>query len=222
VCKFDGQGELLIEKDGSVIQNNGTSLLVNVSSANGVRFRITRTNSSDPLRNITMVPLELFGRIFPADPFHPEFIAELSGASILRFSQWLRVDSNDYNSMNQPRNWSLRTLTTDQTQNCLAGVALEYMVALSNKLHASPWFGLPKAASVTDSYHIRFANMVRDTLDPDLIIYIEYRDEGEATFHIHIRVTKAKLLTKERAGSSAHRNRRQVPGRSRRSRRSSP
>ena len=210
----------MIEKDGNVIQNNGTSLLVNVTSANGVRFRITRTNSSDPVRNITMVPLELSGRNYPEDPFHPDFIAELSGASILRFSQWLRVDSNEYNSMNQPRNWSLRTLTTDQTQNCLAGVALEYMVALSNKLQASPWFGLPKAASVTDSYHIQFANMVKDTLDPNLLIYIEYRDEGELTPLIHD--SKESSSQNKRAGMSAYRDRRQAPGRSRKIRRSSP
>jgi hypothetical protein len=179
VCRFDGQGEVLVEKDGVIIQNNGSSMLVNVTSSNGIRIRIMRTNSSDPVCNITFFPVELASKSFPEYPFHPDFIASLQGASLLRFSGWLRVDSNDYNPMNQPRNWTLRTYITDQTQNCLAGVALEHMIALSNILNASPWFGLPKAANLQDNYHIQFANMVTKLLNPDQKIYIEYRDEGK-------------------------------------------
>ena len=97
---------------------------------------------------------------------------------MLRFSGWLRVDANDYNTRNQPRDWSQRTTEDHQTQNCGQGVAIEHMIALSNILGASPWFGLPKAVSLSDDYATKFATMVRDRLDPSLLIYIEYRDEG--------------------------------------------
>ncbi len=66
----------------------------------------------------------------------------------------------------------------NQTQNCAQGVAIEYMIALSNILGASPWFGLPKADSLSDDYLTKFATTVHDQLDPNLVVYIEYRDEG--------------------------------------------
>ena len=164
--------------DGAVISRHNTSILVNVTPSNGVRVRITKTNITDPVHNISITPVELFGRSYPEYPFHPGFIDEIKGTTMLRFSGWLRVDNNDYNSENMPRDWSRRTTTENQTQNCLAGVALEYMIALSNILAASPWFGLPKASGPDDPYITQFAGMVRDNLDPNLIIYIEYRDNG--------------------------------------------
>ncbi len=72
-------------------------------------------------------------------------------------------------------------MEVNQTQNCAQGVAIEYMIALSNILGASPWFGLPKAASLSDDYITKFATMVRDRLNPNIVIYIEYRDEGPST-----------------------------------------
>lgn len=178
ICKFDGDGQVDFEKDGTVVSRSNNTMIVNVTSYAGIRVRISRTNASNPVHNITLFPSELMGQPFPEYPFHPEFVAELRGAAILRFSGWLRVDSNDYNSLNQPRDWSKRTTTMNQTQNCLQGVALEHMIALCNILGASPWFGLPKAASASDSYITQFATMVRDNLDPSLSVYIEYRDEG--------------------------------------------
>lgn len=178
VCKYNGQGEINFEADGAVISRHDSSIVVNITANIGVRVRITKTNVTDPIHNISITPIELFGRSFPEYPFHPDFVSELRGATMLRFSGWLRVDTNDYNSQNNPRDWSRRTTTVNQTQNCLAGVALEYMIALANILGASPWFGLPKASGPQDAYITQFAEMVRDRLDPSLDIYIEYRDNG--------------------------------------------
>jgi hypothetical protein len=52
------------------------------------------------------------------------------------------------------------------------------MVALSNRLQASPWFGLPKAINAQDDYIAGMATLVRDSLDPSLAIYLEYREGG--------------------------------------------
>jgi hypothetical protein len=49
------------------------------------------------------------------------------------------------------------------------------MIDLSNRLGADPWFCLPHLAD--DQYVRRFAEMVRDRLDPKLKVYVEYSNE---------------------------------------------
>jgi hypothetical protein len=71
--------------------------------------------------------------------------------------------------------WSDRPTPNLQTQGGEAGVALEYLIALANTLHADPWFCMPHRA--TDDYVRRFAQMVKSQLDPNLSVHIEYSNE---------------------------------------------
>ena len=58
------------------------------------------------------------------------------------------------------KQWSQRTLPPMQTQGSKNGVALEYMMALANTLHADPWFCMPH---MTDDIYIeKFAEMVKE------------------------------------------------------------
>src|SRR5690606_9369599 len=49
------------------------------------------------------------------------------------------------------------------------------MVALANQTGADPWFNMPHMA--TDDYMRRFAEYVRDNLDPALKAHIEFSNE---------------------------------------------
>ncbi len=55
------------------------------------------------------------------------------------------------------------------------GMPIEYMIALANQTHTNPWFCMPWNAD--DDYVRRFAQLVRDTLDPDLEVYVEVSNE---------------------------------------------
>jgi len=55
------------------------------------------------------------------------------------------------------------------------GVAIELMIQLSNMLKIDPWFCIPHRA--TDDYIARFARLVRERLDPNLKVYLEYSNE---------------------------------------------
>lgn len=177
LCQWRGIGTLEFEKDAVAVQRDEQlkRIVLNITALNGVRIRLTDTDNSNPLHNITILPLDLKNA---AGPFHPNLIQQLTEATVLRFSGWSKVDSNDYNSENNPRSWNSRTTPNHQTQNRAGGVAVEYMVALSNRLHASPWFGLPKAINSQDEYIEDMATLVRDSLDPSLKIYLEYREGG--------------------------------------------
>ncbi len=55
------------------------------------------------------------------------------------------------------------------------GVPLEVMVALANQIGADPWFNIPHFA--TDEFVREFAEFIRDNLDPELNVTIEYSNE---------------------------------------------
>jgi hypothetical protein len=55
------------------------------------------------------------------------------------------------------------------------GVPVEVMVALANEIGADPWFTMPYRAD--DDFMRRFAEYVRDHLDPRLQAHVEYSNE---------------------------------------------
>ena len=57
----------------------------------------------------------------------------------------------------------------------MAGVPVEVMIQLVNEIGADPWFNMPHLADET--YMRRFAEAVRDELDPALVAYVEYSNE---------------------------------------------
>jgi hypothetical protein len=74
------------------------------------------------------------------------------------------------------REWKDRTLPTDPAQNTMRGMAVEWLVDICNKTNCSPWFSLPTAAS--DDFIRQFAIYVRDHLNQNLRIYIEWSNEA--------------------------------------------
>ena len=56
------------------------------------------------------------------------------------------------------------------------GVAIGLMTRLANDLQADPWFSMPHMAN--DDYVRQFAMAVRETLNPDRKIYLEYTNEA--------------------------------------------
>jgi hypothetical protein len=137
-------------------------------SNNGLVLSYENINSADPARNLTIVH-EDHEETFAEDIFHPQFIASIRPFSTLRFMDMMRTN-NSYQGQ-----WADRPLPTDAIQGTSTGVALEYLIALANRIHASPWFTIPHLAD--DDYVERFAALVRDTLDSDLDVYIEYSNE---------------------------------------------
>lgn len=64
---------------------------------------------------------------------------------------------------------------TPLLQRYARGVPLEVVVALINAVNKDPWFNLPHNA--TDDYVTKFATYVRDNLNSNLKIHLEYTNE---------------------------------------------
>lgn len=66
-------------------------------------------------------------------------------------------------------------MPSDARYSTQEGVPVELMVALSNQLHADPWFSV--VHSVDDNYIREMARLVHTSLDPQLNLYLEYSNE---------------------------------------------
>jgi len=70
--------------------------------------------------------------------------------------------------------WSERA-STSSIGGSADGIPIEYMIALCNQTNVSPWFTMPTLAS--DDYIQQFATLVKNTLNPNLKIYVQFSNE---------------------------------------------
>ena len=59
----------------------------------GIQICINATNATNPLRNFSLIPVELLAQNLTANPFHPDFLAQVNGSTVLRFDTWLKTDN---------------------------------------------------------------------------------------------------------------------------------
>ncbi|MBN1771971.1 MAG: cellulose-binding protein [Deltaproteobacteria bacterium] len=161
-------------------------------TAGGIGINVTAVDPSDPLRNIrvlmpggacsddphrwcaddggcaagTCVPFE---DRYPTEPFHPTFLERTRTYRVIRFMDWMATNNSPI------REWSERAEPDDARWSLEAGVPVETMVDLCNRLQADPWFTIPHQAS--DDFVRRFATVVRDRLAPGLRAWVEYSNE---------------------------------------------
>jgi hypothetical protein len=134
----------------------------------GFRISIMQTTAGNNVRNIRVIAPG-FEQTYTTQIFHPLFLERLGEMRCLRFMDWMDANSTTI------KNWSQRTKPVDQTQAGPSGVALEYLVALCNRLHCDGWFCLPVRG--TNDCFKQYAAYIRDHLDPCLKAYFEFGNE---------------------------------------------
>ncbi|MGF1482726.1 MAG: LamG domain-containing protein [Cyanophyceae cyanobacterium] len=169
VVLYDGEGT--IEYGGAtVLDSKPGKDTIDFPGRQALFLEITETDpnqSGNYLRNLRVVPKE-FEDTYKNDIFNPEFIEKVDPFPVFRFVNWMEAN----NSTQQ--NWSDRPKPNDVTFDDL-GTPVEYMVELANRTNSDPWFTLPHKA--TNEYISNFARYVKENLDPDLNIYVEYSNE---------------------------------------------
>jgi len=191
VVLYEGEGTIEYNFDAQIdssASTPGRDVLDINPRGNGIWLRITDTDPNDTgeyIRNLRVVP-EKYEEI--ADQtFNPDFVDTVSNFDTLRFLDWMDIDNSTESE------WSDR-VTTDSIF-APDRVAIESMVELANETQTNPWFNIPHLA--TDEYITNFAEYVRDNLDPELEVHVEYshevwnpsnsqsawiREQGEAEF----------------------------------------
>ncbi len=167
VCTFDGDGDIAFDWDARAVSRSSNRIEVDVDPTNqGIYVRINRSNPNNPVRNLR---LWMPGFENADSSFHPLYIERLKPFSVIRFMDWMRTNTSDIVT------WSQRPKHTYYSQGVGDGVALEYMIELCNELGADPWFCMPHLAD--DNYVRQFAQQVKQSLRPDLNVYVEWSNE---------------------------------------------
>jgi hypothetical protein len=124
-------------------------------------------------------------------PFHPLFLQRLAPFHNLRFMDIGSTSESTVQHWSDRRPWNYATQVTGDPNDGYTvqrgfqqnGIAPEYIVELANELNADAWINMPHLAdyvppsSPADSYLLQLANLVHNTLHPNLHVYLEYSNE---------------------------------------------
>ena len=131
---------------------------------------ITASDPADPVRNIS---LHLPGFTREGPTFQQEWLRTLEGFGTLRYMDWGRTNSCPVTTWASRRtpDYYTQGVTTDPSY----GTAIEHMIELANLTDKDAWICIPHLAD--DDYVTQAARLIRDTLEPDRKVYIEYSNE---------------------------------------------
>lgn len=103
------------------------------------------------------------------ETFTREFKAAVAPFGTLRFMDFLATN----NSANAQ--WSQRTTPASASQASIKGGAYEYAIQMANDLDKDIWLNIPARAD--DAYIRSLANLLRTSLAPGRVVYLEYSNE---------------------------------------------
>ncbi len=120
------------------------------------------------IRNMKIIPSSYAeGEAYPV--FNELYVRGLQSFKAMRYMNLMRINGSSV------VDWADRTTKTYFTQGSKGGVAIEYLIELANTVQKDPWFCVPHKAD--DNYIRKFAELVKNQLDPGLTVYIEYSNE---------------------------------------------
>lgn len=129
---------------------------------------IEKTDPRDPIREISIVPLDHFKEFQGGAVFNPDWLKRMAPFRAVRFMDWTKTN----NSAQQ--RWEDRPRPQDASW-AVRGVPWEVTIDLANQLGADPWLNIPHLA---DQEYIReLAKLVHARLDPHLHLYLEHSNE---------------------------------------------
>ncbi len=175
VVLYEGEGTITYGYEAKKIDAEskpGRDVLNVTGGGDGILLTITATDpkkTGNYIRNIRVVQEKNEKALKAGEIFNPVFLDKIKRFRTLRFMDWIVTNNSPQ------KDWAERAKVTNYTWANEKGVPLEIMVALANKLKADPWFNIPHLA--TDDYITKFAQYVKDNLDPDLTAYVEYSNE---------------------------------------------
>lgn len=175
VLTWDGEGEIDLPIGGITLvsEEPGRKVYTVAEHQNkGIRLRITGTNPDNHIGNVHlwMPDTENNGSMF-----HPLFIQRLRPFGVLRFMGALATNHSI------EVHWENRIKPGDFFKCGRRGIAKEYAIDICNEVDADFWVNIPCRA--TDDYVRRFAELIRDRLNPHLRVWVEWGNENSWNYH---------------------------------------
>lgn len=166
---FEGEGTIEYAGGARLVEQQPGRHVIDVNpDQGGIGLFITAVNPANYLRAISVrMPIEV-----PAgERFYPLFLETTRNYRTIRFLNWM------YGQRNQivQERWDDRPRLDDARWSGTKGAPVEVMVELANRINADPWFTINHQAG--DDYVRRFAHAVRQSLAPQLKVYVEHSNE---------------------------------------------
>ena len=176
VLTWDGTATVSIT--GSTIVSKSANQVVfdytNTKAIPSVYIQFNNLDPNNPVENPHLVRADQVSEFNSGEIFNPDFVAKVSQWGMVRFMDW--GDTNASGAVD----WSTRNTTANSfwgnyTGNQANGVPIEAMVKLANEAHVDMWYNVPTKAD--DAYVTNALTYIRDNLDPDLKVHVEYSNE---------------------------------------------
>ena len=204
---YDGEGKIDYQQNAKLVTRKAGEDTINFDArADGFMTavaQIVESKPSNPLKNIRII---MPGGICDGAPFkHVTDASECEDSKFLDFKTYYAsiIFNPDYLDFmkdfdvirlmpmsgitrNSDERWDQRPNMQEATWGGIygaRGAPLEIQVELANRLKANPWLNVPHIA--TANYMRKFAEYVKEHLDPDLTPYIEYTNEAWNSNFIH-------------------------------------
>lgn len=175
VVLYEGEGKInygwSAKKLDSESKQGRDVINVDSNKKNGILMTITSTDpnkTGNYIRNIKVIEAKNEQLFNQGEIFNPLFLEKIKPFSTFRFMDWMETNNS------QQKEWQDRP-TPQISSYALKGVSVETMISLANKLKKDVWFNMPHQA--TDEYMTNFAQLVKNNLDPNLKIYVEFSNE---------------------------------------------
>jgi|GEM_PF-527121 len=172
VVLYEGEGTVEYGLDAvkdEAASTPGRDVIDVTPSSLGFLIRIAETDPNDTGNYIKDIKVISEEYEYAQDRvFNPEFLEKIQPFNTLRFMDWMATNNSTQGV------WENRP-TPDSSIFSGEIASVEAMVELANRTDSDPWFTMPHLA--TDEYITNFANYVKDNLDPELKVYVEYSNE---------------------------------------------
>jgi hypothetical protein len=169
IVTWKGEGDLKLTGRAQRVRYGDHEAEFDYSPGEGaVGIALGATDPDDPIRDIHVIREDQRDLHEAGVIFNPAWIETVHDLRSIRFMDWMVTNGSPV------QGWDDRPRTSDFSYTSW-GVPLEVMLALANQIGVDPWFTMPHQAD--DAYIRRFAEAVRDGLDPRLKAHVEYSNE---------------------------------------------
>jgi hypothetical protein len=138
-----------------------------VMPANEDQLMLSFTDTGAGIKNVQLIRPGYDAHNPPL--FTKVFLNHIVRFKTLRFMDWLRTNNNPVTT------WDSRAAPDKVHYASKAGVPWEHIIALANQNRHDIWINIPIAAD--DDYVLHLARLLKQTLNADTRVYIEYSNE---------------------------------------------
>jgi len=166
----------------NTISSSPGRILFSVLNDGNIWINMEESSAGNHVRNFRLLRTEDENANIEAQPFYSGFLQKIAPFRVLRYMDWGAANSNPVVQ------WADRTRTSRLTYAVEGGIPYEVMIQLANQTGKSVWLCVPHQAD--SAYVAQMAQLFRDKLNPDLVIYLEYSNEvwnwifGQAHYNV--------------------------------------